>query len=130
MPRRMRRAALAIVDDAPYPPSADVDLKAVEEFAAGLKKTFLHCRELGHLWRPFRARRHPDGGFERTLRCSRCGTTRRQSLSSRGMVLSNVYEHPEGYLTNGLGRIVGEGRGLLRLESISRDIEAAMEGEQ
>ena len=36
------------------------------------------------------------------------------------MVLTNHYEYPDGYLTDNIGRIVGEGRGLLRLESIMR----------
>lgn len=95
-------------------------LSDVRDFAAGLPEKYLHCRELGHLWRPFTAGRHPDGGFTRTLRCTRCKTRREQELSSTGMVLTNQYKHPDGYLTEGMGRIVGEGRGLLRLESIMR----------
>lgn len=126
----MARAALAVVDDNPYERPAQADLAQVEEFAAGLPKKYLHCRELGHLWRPYTARRHPDGGFERTLRCSRCTTRRHQTLSSRGMVVSSHYEHPEGYLTQGIGRIAGDGRGLLRLESISRDMVADVEGDE
>lgn len=99
------------------------DLDTVQEFAEELKETFLHCRELGHNWRPYTVGRHPDGGFERTLRCSRCRTKRVQSLSRTGMVLTNKYVHPAGYLLEGLGRIVGEGRGVLRLESMKRIIE-------
>lgn len=117
MARARRAAALRVVDD---PATQYAQLQEVEQFAAELPEKFLHCRELGHLWRPFKAGRHPDGGFERTLRCTRCRTRRHQSLSSRGMILSNRYEHPEGYLSLGLGRIAGEGRGLLRLESLSR----------
>lgn len=99
------------------------NLGHVKDFAADLPEKYLHCRELGHLWRPWKAGVHPDGGYERTLRCSRCGTKREQSLSSMGMVLSNNYKHPDGYLSpEGVGRIVGEGRGLLRLESIKRVI--------
>lgn len=112
---RSSRLQLKVVDE-----SHGAQLSDVEEFAASLPDKFLHCRELGHLWRPFTAGRHADGGFERVLRCTRCKTKRQQSLNSRGMIMSNQYIHPEGYLTEGIGRIVGEGRGLLRLESISR----------
>lgn len=115
MPRGSRALKLTVVDD-----DHSAQLSDVKEFAKSLPEKYLHCRELGHLWRPFRAGRHPDGGFERVLRCSRCRTRREQSLSSTGMVLTNNYKHPEGYLTEGIGRIVGEGRGLLRLESIMR----------
>lgn len=115
MARGSRAVKLKVVDDSHFAQLGDV-----KSFAASLPEKYLHCRELGHLWRPYRAGRHPDGGFERTLRCSRCRTRRQQSLSSTGMVLTNQYIHPEGYLSEGIGRIVGEGRGILRLESIMR----------
>lgn len=108
-------AHLKVADDIHY-----AELDDVRDFAEGLKETFLHCRELGHNWRPYSAGSHPDGGYERTLRCTRCKTRRVQELSNRGMVLTNKYIHPEGYLHEGMGRIVGEGRGLLRLESLKR----------
>jgi len=110
-----RAAHLRVADDVHYAELADV-----QDFAEGLKETFLHCRELGHNWRPYTAGSHPDGGFERVLRCTRCKTRRVQELSSRGMVMTNRYEYVEGYQHQGLGRIVGEGRGLLRLESLKR----------
>lgn len=99
------------------------DVSEVEEFAQGLKESFLYCREMGHNWRPFSARRiraKDGGGFLRTLRCTRCKTTREQEISRAGLVFSNKYIHPEGYLHKGMGRIVGEGRGVLRLESLKR----------
>lgn len=98
-------------------------LGQVESFAEGLSDAYLHCRELGHLWRPKGAKPYRDedgGGWIRTLRCYRCTTKRVQEISSSGMVLSNKYIHPEGYLMEGLGRIVGEGRGVLRLQAIKR----------
>lgn len=111
--------ALKLVSTEPH----YADLGEVADFAEGLKETFLHCRELGHNWRPYTAkkRRAKDGGgFIRTLRCTRCKTTREQEIDRTGMVQTNKYEHPEGYLHKGMGRIVGEGRGLLRLESLKR----------
>lgn len=115
MARNSSAAKLSVADAEHFSLLSDV-----EAFAEALPDKYLHCRELGHLWRPYKAGRHPDGGFERTLRCNRCYTKRVQDLSSRGMVLTNRYIHPEGYLSEGVGRIVGEGRGLLRLESIKR----------
>lgn len=101
------------------------DVGSVAEFAATLPERFLYCREMGHNWRPFQAGRHKGGGFERTLRCTRCKTRRVQTINDRGIVLSSRYEHPDGYLSHGLGRIVGEGRGVLRLESIKRIVAKA-----
>lgn len=117
MATRNRRTLRAVEE------TAYADLDSVQEFAEGLKETFLHCRELGHNWRPYTVGRHPDGGFERVLRCSRCRTKRVQSITTRGIVMQNKYIHPEGYLLEGLGRIVGDGRGLLRLEAIKRIVE-------
>ena len=111
-----RGAAAAAVE----PKVEYADVGDVQDFAQGLPERFLYCREMGHNWRPFSAGRYKDGGFERILRCSRCRTRRVQEISNRGVILANKYEHPEGYLHKGMGRIVGEGRGVLRLESIKR----------
>lgn len=107
----------------PAPPDDDrwADVDAVAEFAEGLPERFLHCREMNHNWRPFDVGRHKDGGYERTLRCVRCKTRKVQHLDVRGMPVGGTrYEYPDGYQSDGLGRIVGEGRGALRLESIKR----------
>lgn len=92
----------------------------VAEWAKDLPETFLYCREMGHNWLPYSAGRYKDGGFERTLRCSRCRTRKTQQITSRGLLMGTRYDHPDGYLTHGLGAIVGEERGLLRLESMTR----------
>lgn len=110
--------ALKLVDDSNY-----ADIGEVADFAEGLKESHLYCREMGHNWRPYTARkRRPKdgGGFLRTLRCTRCRTEREQEISATGLVETNKYIHPEGYLHKGMGRIVGEGRGVLRLESLKR----------
>lgn len=116
-PRAQQGLTLAALATLP-PEGADAD--DVRAFAQGLPERFLYCREMGHNWRPFSAGSHPDGGFERVLRCVRCKAKRFQTISSAGVVLGSRYEHPEGYLSEGLGRIVGEGRGALRLESMRR----------
>jgi hypothetical protein len=95
----------------------------VKQWAANLSERFLLCRELGHNWKPLTARWDGPGGiFVRTLRCTRCRTERHQSLTRRGHVLQSNYTYPEGYTMTGLGRIVGEDRDQLRLESITRHL--------
>ena len=118
MARASRVGRLSIADE-----DLNGQLGEVQDFAESLPERFLHCRELGHNWRPYTAGRHHDGGFERVLRCVRCKTKRVQEITNRGIVMVNRYEHPDGYLSNGLGRIVGDGRGLLRLESLKRLVE-------
>jgi hypothetical protein len=97
------------------------DRGEVEEFAAGLSVSHLQCRELGHNWRPWVARRDVEHNcFERALRCVRCKTKRWESIGLSGAKLSSHYEYPDGYTSKGIGRIVGEGRDALRLESLTR----------
>jgi hypothetical protein len=99
------------------------DRESVEEFAAKLSVSFLQCRELGHIWKPWTARFDEEhNSFERALRCPRCKTERHETLSLRGAKLKNHYVYPDGYTTDGLGRIVGEGRDALRVESITRTL--------
>ena len=119
---RTSRARLKVVD-----PSQAERRGLIKEFVEELPDTFLQCREMGHNWRPFTASRYRDGGFLRVLRCSRCYCKKEQDLSSTGMILSTQYKHPEGYLIHGVGQLVGEERGTLRLESVTRiirDIDA------
>lgn len=95
----------------------------VEDFAAKLSVSFLQCRELGHVWKPYTAAFDQEhNSFARVLRCPRCRTERHETLSTRGAKLASHYVYPEGYTTDGLGRIVGEGRDALRVESITRTL--------
>lgn len=104
----------------------EADASEVEQFAASLKQSWLLCRELGHTWKPRTARYIKNQRvYERTLVCSRCTTERLQLLDGSGHVVSSQYRHPDGYLHKGLGRISGEGRDVLRLESLQRFISAA-----
>ena len=110
MPARKRTSHLRLMSE-------------VESFAAGLDQSHLLCRELGHLWSPWTAGLTDGGGYVRILRCPRCLTERHQVLDGRAHVVSNVYRYPDGYQHKGLGRIVGEGRDMLRLESITRTLD-------
>lgn len=121
------RKLKAVTPADPGPRYADTG--DVSEWAKGLPERYLHCREMNHNWRPFQVGRHKDGGYERTLRCVRCRTRKVQHLDTHGMLIGGTrYEYPQGY-TADLGRIVGEGRGALRIESILRIAgDAGLEG--
>lgn len=100
------------------------DREAVEEFAAGLKDRFLLCRDIGHNWKPWVARFDEEhNSFERAHRCVNCRSERWQSVGLRGSILGTQYKYPEGYQSE-LGRIVGEGRDALRVESLTRTMKA------
>lgn len=95
----------------------------VDTFAARLSDRVLHCRELGHTWRPLVATWEPESrSFHRALRCPSCHTERRQVLSSRGHVVSNSYVYPKGYLATNVDGIVG-GRDAFRLEAVIRTLD-------
>lgn len=107
----------------PAKPPHFADAKDVRGFAHGLSESFLACRELGHNWRSRVVRWNGDRqGYDRTLRCTRCKTLREQVLTSFGAILSSRYVYPNGYQSDGLGRIVGDGRDALRLESLTRNV--------
>lgn len=117
MGRTRGATALKLVD-----PDHQLELGKIEDFANDLSDAHLQCREMNHRWSAFTAGRHEDGGYVRVLRCTRCYAKKHQDLSPRGMVMRSWYTYPEGYLTKDIGRIVGEGRGVLRLASVLRTI--------
>lgn len=113
-PGRLRLAEAAVEANYEYADPAEVAV-----FARDLPVDFLLCRELSHNWRPWTAYAK-NGGYERALMCSRCHTQRWEVLTSTGAKVSGHYVYPDGYLHEGLGRIVGNGRDALRLESLTR----------
>jgi len=97
----------------------------VDTFAARLSDKALHCRELGHVWRPLTASWEAEArAFHRRLRCSSCRTERVQVLSARGGVLTNRYVYPAGYLATHVDGMTGA-RDLFRLEAIIRTLDDA-----
>lgn len=105
-----------------HEPQHVADPSAVSSWSHHLPDDFLLCRDLGHLWRPFTARYNPEvHAYERTMRCGRCKTDREQTLSLRGEVLRGHYTYTEGYQAPaGQGRLTGDARGALRIESVTR----------
>lgn len=95
----------------------------VDTFAARLSDKALHCRELGHTWRPLIARWEAESrSFHRRLRCPSCRTERVQVLNSGGHVISNHYLYPDGYLATRVEGMVG-GRDRFRLEAVVRSLD-------
>lgn len=95
----------------------------VEKFAHSLTMAHLHCRELGHNWRPWVARYDDEhNSYERALRCTRCRTERWETIGLTGAKQGIQYRYPEGYVCE-LGRIVGEGRDAMRMESLTRMLQ-------
>lgn len=88
----------------------------------------LQCRLYGHEWQPSRAVHNRKARFFYIERiCLRClpeeggmPTTKHEELSERGAILASWYTYAEGYLTQGIGRIIGEARDELRITTIER----------
>jgi len=105
-------------------PEGAAHVEDVRAFAAELSTAFLLCRELQHNWKPFTAHWDEEHhNYVRSIRCVRCRTKRVQRLASSGAVLSSHYEYVDGYLSKHIGRIVGEARDSLRLESVIRSLD-------
>ena len=104
--------------------TADGEASASEvaRWSHGLNDEFLLCRDIGHQCRAYTARYVPEENcYTRTMRCGRCTTERHQSISTAGVVLSGGYSYAEGYVApKGQGRLSGNARGALRIESIMR----------
>lgn len=100
----------------------------VDDFASGLTNGALHCRELGHVWRPLTVSfDRSAGAYDRRLRCSSCRTVRVQVLNSHGHTVSNRYVYPDGYLAKGVETGMTN-RDVFRLEAITRFLSASKEG--
>jgi hypothetical protein len=100
----------------------DAAVMSPETFAATLSQRQLHCRELGHNWKPLTVSWDRKArAYDRQLRCSMCRTIRRQVLDSSGHVLRNGYAYPDGYLATGVQK--GITRDVFRLEAITRFLE-------
>lgn len=95
------------------------DVHEVKAFAESLPDKYLECREMNHIWKPFTGR-YIEGGILRILKCPRCKTEKHQEITLSGALMRSWYKHPEGYLHEGLGRIAGNGRDALRVESLAR----------
>lgn len=85
-----------------------------------LPAAFLHCRDFGHNWKPYRATWNPQFKYyEASLRCIRCKTQRTRFIGPRGEMAGSKYEYADGYQMSGYGRMTGGERDHIRLASIT-----------
>lgn len=98
----------------------------VKAEAKKMADEYLSCRDVGHTWRQFRVVR-VRGGYNRDLFCPTCKTNRHEFISRTGERLSSGYTYPKGYQLKGLGRVIGEGRNIIRLESVVRTMDKAIQ---
>jgi hypothetical protein len=97
-----------------------------EVFAQHLSDRFLHCRELGHNWRPWTAEYdRKSRTYSRVLKCSGCRTERHQALDSTGTVVGNHYTYSDGYLAKNVQR--GVRRDVFRLEAVLRFLDKSQQ---
>ena len=76
-----------------------------EELAAALntgtwfaeRRGYVRCRTLGHSWFDYDSNWTPSFGIPMTLRCERCGTERRDTVSDFGKLLGRRYYKPDNY---------------------------------
>lgn len=93
----------------------------VRSHAAEWPETFLECRLYGHVWRPLRATHHVRYRYYYVVQeCQRCESERHSEITERGAVTAQWIQYTEGYLTKDVGRIVGDGRDVLRLAVLQR----------
>lgn len=93
--------------------------RSVAKAAQSLSDSHLRCRDLGHDWRLYYQRRE-GAVIVRKLYCPSCKTNRKCKINRYGEVVSNSYDYDDGYLIEGLGRVQGRSKSLLRAESINR----------
>lgn len=90
------------------------------DFVAGLSERYLHCRELGHTWKPLTVSYDKSARvFDRRIRCSVCRTERKMLVGMRGDIVSSSYNYAEGYLAQHVEPGVLSRRDF-RLEAITR----------
>jgi hypothetical protein len=96
----------------------------VVELAREWPAAYVECRMDRHEWRPSSAKHYPGFRYFHVIKvCHRCRTEKHQEIGEAGQLFASTYRYPTGYLTNGRGRIIGDARDALRLESIKRSFK-------
>lgn len=117
----------AIEGSADYRTPMWAPVEDVRAIARDWDDDVLMCRTYGHPWQPEMARLMArEGYYAVSQRCPRCKTRKHSELSLKGRVYASWYEYAEGYLTEGVGRIVGEAKDELRLATVTRVFSLAV----
>ena len=97
----------------------------LQDILEAMPEEFLECRE-SHMWvRKGSSWNSKLGCYVRIRRCARCGTIKYVRVNSVGGPAGATYDHPDGYLIQGLGRLQGGYLGALRLFDIQREVTIA-----
>lgn len=83
----------------------------------------LICRDIRHEWKPCTAKITATG-FEDTLECGRCETTKVRTLNKRGEVLFSKMIYPDHFVRKGCGRMTRQDNAALRLATMYRRLES------
>ncbi|RDT52516.1 hypothetical protein DXF87_26035, partial [Enterobacter roggenkampii] len=73
-----------------------IDVTSIKTWANAQPVEFMDCRDIGHNWISYTARRISTG-FERVLYCASCGAAKRQDLSKTGLIERTTITYPKGY---------------------------------
>lgn len=93
----------------------------VAKFAERLPNDYLMCRTWAHSWDPGSSSvQRSNGRIHWTVGCSICGTVRTRFMNPSGGILGNRYDYPEGYQSDGMGRISQRGMAQIRMETLKR----------
>lgn len=111
--------ALRAVQEEPEDGENAVHYDSLDDAIEAMDPKFLHCRDFGHLWKPFRANWNETYNYYETiLRCTRCRTQRTRIVGPQGQLGGSSYAYAKGYQVKGLGPMTGASRDHLRLASI------------
>lgn len=115
-----RSTLKAVPVESPPSPGRSPDFRA-DDTIKTMPNEHLQCRDFGHSWRPFTATwESSDRYYEVQLRCARCKTVRIRLVGQRGQLIRSRYDYADGYVVKGMGRLDGDERDMLRLESVLR----------
>lgn len=96
-------------------------IEDVEAKASEWNTKQLNCRTYGHHWTPLRAHHYTRERYIRVEHlCDSCHSERVTEMSERGHVFASWINYAEGYLSQGIGRIVGDAKDLVRLTAVTR----------
>lgn len=109
-------------------PVAAASLNAVANAAQTWSTEVLKCRLMGHSWDQYRAEHMTRYHYWHIrFRCERsCGVEKWEEWTEQGLVTAKGMNYPRDengkplYLLEGFGRVDSDGRGVLRLESVTR----------
>lgn len=97
-------------------------VQRIKDVAKQYPDGYTECRTIGHGWKSLEAGWLKDGNIERVLGCTRCEARRIQVLNKQGYLIHSHYNYPDGYAMKGVGRLDADGRAILRITSVAKQL--------